>query len=157
MGTHSRLQGTLDAAFGSLKSTMQNRAVELMPQEVGRVVFIGHGTARIEGLPGVGSHELIRFPGDRFGMAFNLDPNDVGVILLDRVEGLQAGDEVNRTQRVLDVPVGEALLGRVSTALDARSTTWERSMRFVVCQSNNRHTRSWSGRRSRFRYKQASK
>lgn len=107
------LHTVLDHAFGVLDRVVEAHRAELAPEEVGRVVFVGHGTARVEGLPGVGSEELVRFPGDLLGMAFNLDPNEVGVILLDHGEQLSAGAEVLRTQRVLDVPVGDTLLGRV--------------------------------------------
>lgn len=96
-----------------LHGVVQSHHKTLIPEEVGRITFVGHGMVRVDGLPGVGSQELVRFPGDRLGMAFNLDPHEVGVILLDNSEGLQAGAEVHRTQRVLDVPVGEAMLGRV--------------------------------------------
>ncbi len=107
-----QLHEVLDQTFGLLDRVVASHQSQLVPEEVGRVVFVGHGTARVEGLPGVQSQELVRFPGDRLGMAFNLDPQEVGVILLDKGEGLHAGAEVRRTQRVLDVPVGEALLGR---------------------------------------------
>ena len=99
--------------FAAFSHLQQKPTARLEPEEVGRVVSIGHGTARIKGLPGVRSHEVVRFPGDRLGLAFNLDPQDVGVILLDSVIGLRTGDEVRRTQRVLDIPVGDAMLGRV--------------------------------------------
>ncbi len=108
-----QLHEVLDEAFGLLGRVVDAHRLELVPEEVGRVVFVGHGTVRVEGLPGVRSQELVRFPGDRLGIAFNLDPQEVGVILLDKGEGLYAGAEVRRTQRVLDVPVGETLLGRV--------------------------------------------
>lgn len=108
-----QLHKVLDEAFGLLARVVESHRSELVPEEVGRVVFVGHGTARVEGLPGVGSQELVQFPGDQLGMAFNLDPEEVGVVLLDKGEGLHAGAEVRRTRRVLDVPVGDALLGRV--------------------------------------------
>lgn len=73
--------------------------------------------AQVSGLPEVKSEELISFPGGLYGMAFNLDPTQVGVVLLDRSENLAAGVEVTRTMRVLDVPVGPALLGRVVDGL----------------------------------------
>jgi len=107
------LHDALDRAFGVLDQVVAAHETRLVPQEIGRVVFVGHGTARVEGLPGVRSEELVRFPGDRLGMAFNLDPHEIGVILLDHGEELAAGEEVLRTQRVLDVPVGDTLLGRV--------------------------------------------
>ena len=71
------------------------------------------GIAQISGLPGVGYEELVRFSGGVLGMAFNIDEDEVGVILLGDFQDLHAGDEVQRTGRVLDVGVGEGLLGRV--------------------------------------------
>lgn len=85
----------------------------LVPEEVGRIVSVGQGIAHVVGLPGVQSNELLHLSDNLYGLAFNLDPNEIGVILLDHPEGLKAGDEVRRTQRVLDIPVGESLLGRV--------------------------------------------
>lgn len=89
----------------------------LAPKEIGTIKFVGEGIARVDGLPTVKSEELVRFPGGRLGMAFNLDPEEVGIILLDESEQLEAGDEAHPTGRVLDVPVGEALLGRVIDAV----------------------------------------
>ncbi len=89
----------------------------LEPTEVGTLRSMGQGIASVSGLPGVGLMELLRFPGDRLGLAFNLDPDEIGVILLDRSTSLRAGSEVRRTHRVLDVPVGDALLGRVVDAV----------------------------------------
>lgn len=85
----------------------------VLPHEVGTLVEVEDEVAWVSGLPGVGADELISFPGQRRGMAFNLDPHRIGVILLDAPRGLDAGDPVRRTHRVMDVPVGEALLGRV--------------------------------------------
>ncbi len=81
--------------------------------EVGEVIRIGEGVAIVRGLPGVQVEELLRFTGNRLGLAFNLDPNEVGAIMLDPESGIEAGSSVHRTGRVMDVPVGEALLGRV--------------------------------------------
>jgi F-type H+/Na+-transporting ATPase subunit alpha len=82
-------------------------------EEYGVVTYVGAGVARVRGLPNVQSEELVRFEGDLLGMTFNLDPDDVGVILLDDASGVESGSEVLRTNRVLDTPVGEGLLGRV--------------------------------------------
>lgn len=95
---------------------LQTRA-ELTLEEVGEVVFVAHGIARVNGLPGVRAQELVRFGSGQMGMAFNLDPEEVGVILLDSDEDLSAGSTVYRTGRVLDVPVGSSLLGRVVDSL----------------------------------------
>ena len=113
MNNHSPLHQTLDRTFSLLQRVRTAHEAKLVPEEVGRVTFVGHGTARVEGLLGVRAQELVRFPGDRLGMAFNLDPEEVGVILLDHGASLSAGAEVRRTHRVLDVPVGETLLGRI--------------------------------------------
>ncbi len=107
------LRETLEQAFASAQQALESHRPELEPQEIGHVTFVSQGTARVAGLPRVRSEELVRFSGERLGMAFNLDPREVGVILLDHGEGLTAGAEVRRTQRVLDVPVGDALLGRI--------------------------------------------
>lgn len=107
------LQAVLDETFALYDRVLESNRAELKSQEIGVVRFIGSGIARVEGLPGVQSEELVRFPGNVLGMAFNLDPEEVGVILLGDSTALKAGDEVRRTGRVLDVPVGNALLGRV--------------------------------------------
>ena len=103
----------LDATLTVVRDTAAEHPPEVVLRETGRVVAVGEGIARVEGLPSVQSEELLRFPAGGHGMAFNLDPDELGVILLDESERLEAGDMVQRTGRVLDVPVGEALLGRV--------------------------------------------
>jgi F-type H+-transporting ATPase subunit alpha len=82
-------------------------------QEIGTITKVSLGVATITGLPGVGFEELIRFKNGMLGIAFNVDETEVGVILLGEYEALHAGDEVTRTGRVMDVAVGDALLGRV--------------------------------------------
>ena len=86
---------------------------DLQPVEIGTVTFVGRGVVRVRGLPSVQSEELVRFHNHRLGLAFNLDPEQVGIVMLDESEHLHAGDEVRRTNRVLDIPVGDDLLGRV--------------------------------------------
>lgn len=85
--------------------------------DVGKVIEVGDGIAHITGLRGVGSQELVRFGSDYFGVAFNLRSNEVGCILLDPEAEIEEGMEVHRTNRQLQVPVGEALLGRIVNAL----------------------------------------
>jgi len=82
-------------------------------RETGCISQTSPGVARVQGLPGVGYEEIVRFPGDIEGIALDIDENSVGVVLLDDYSQLQAGDEAGRTGRVMDVPVGESLLGRV--------------------------------------------
>jgi len=82
-------------------------------REVGRVIEVGDGIARVYGLSGVMSGEMIEFPGEIFGLAFNLEENSVGVIILGDYLKINEGDEVRSTGRLLSVPVGDAVLGRV--------------------------------------------
>jgi F-type H+-transporting ATPase subunit alpha len=88
-------------------------------QEVGIVQSIGHGIARVSGLPGIRAEELIRFAGGVCGMVLDIEPTDVGVVLLGAQERLSAGAEARRSRSVLDVPVGPELLGRVVNPLGA--------------------------------------
>ena len=103
--------------YGAMEDAAASPALTLRPRERGVVRSVGEGVVRVGGLARARADELLRFPGDRFGTVFNLDPDEVGVILMDPGEGLEAGDRVERTGRVLDVPVGEALLGRVVDGL----------------------------------------
>jgi F-type H+-transporting ATPase subunit alpha len=110
------MRAVLDETLEALERVSRTRRTELRVEEYGEVLSVGHGVARAKGLPGVRSEEVVRLPNDLLGMAFNLDPDEVGIILLDEGPGLAAGEEVRRTRRVVDVPVGEALLGRVIDA-----------------------------------------
>src|SRR6187551_1229657 len=82
-------------------------------REVGRVLEVGDGIARVYGLSGVMSGEMVEFPGGVIGLAFNLEENSVGVIILGDYLKIQEGDEVKSTGRLLSVPVGQAVVGRV--------------------------------------------
>jgi F-type H+-transporting ATPase subunit alpha len=106
------LTAALGDTFAAFDRVLENHRAELALRQIGKVKQIGHGIARVSGLPGAKSEELIRFPGDVLGVVFNLDPDEIGIILLGEGRHLRAGDEVQRTGRVLDVGVGEALLGR---------------------------------------------
>lgn len=107
----------LDHTFSILDHALEEFRPELKAHEVGAVKYVSQGISRVEGLPSVRSEELVRFPGNLLGMVFNADPTEVGVILLDESGTLRAGAEVRRTGKILDVPVGEALLGRVVDAM----------------------------------------
>lgn len=113
MSVRNELNTVLDEAFTTFYRVIKEHHYEPTAHETGTVKFVGRGIALIEGLPGVKSEELIIFPGNLYGMVFNLDPQEVGVVMLSKSEGLQAGSKVTRVGRVMDVPVGEALLGRV--------------------------------------------
>jgi F-type H+-transporting ATPase subunit alpha len=110
------LRDMLDDIFVSLAQALEACETTLTVQEIGALTYVGQGVARVSGLPGVQSEELVRFPGGLLGMTYNLDPDEVGVILLGDRSDLVAGAEVRRTGRVVDVPVGDALLGRVVDA-----------------------------------------
>jgi len=107
------LQGVFERAFADIRQGCEDFTPQLVPHEVGTVTSVSTGIARVSGLPGVGFEELLKFPGGVFGIAFNLDEEDIGVVLLGDYWHLHAGDEVERTGRVMDVAVGDALLGRV--------------------------------------------
>ncbi len=104
-------------AFGAaVERALRQQHTELALAEVGEVVEVGEGFALVDGLPGVQAEELVRFLGGRRGLAFNLDREQVGVMLMDPGEAIHAGDRVQRTHRVMDTPVGAGLLGRVVDA-----------------------------------------
>jgi F-type H+-transporting ATPase subunit alpha len=111
------LQSILDTTFTHLDQGLKSFKPELKADEVGTVMSIGQGVARVEGLPHARSEELLSFTGSSMGTVFNVDSTGIGVVLLDQCEDVKAGSEVHPTGRVLDVPVGEALLGRVVDAL----------------------------------------
>ena len=107
------LQKVFDSAFAGISQVREAFTPQLRPREVGTISSVATGIAKVSGLPGVGFDELVRFPGDVLGIAFNVDEDEVGVVLLGEYWHLHAGDEVERTGRVMDVTVGEGLLGRV--------------------------------------------
>ena len=86
-------------------------------EEIGEVSFIGDGIARVIGLTNVMAGELVEFDNGAYGMAQNLEKNDVGVIIFGSYENIHEGEPVKRTGRILNVPVGDALIGRVVDAL----------------------------------------
>ena len=107
------LESGLDRAFSGLREAREAFSPQLILREVGTVTNVSIGIATVSGLPGVGFDELVRFPRGLLGIAFNVDEDEIGVILLGDYQDLHAGGEVERTGRVMDVAVGEGLLGRV--------------------------------------------
>ncbi|MEO9146205.1 MAG: alternate F1F0 ATPase, F1 subunit alpha [Ginsengibacter sp.] len=99
--------------FSQLDKSIENFHFPMKPHEVGLVMSVSTGIVKVSGLPGAGFEELLKFPGDLFGIAYNIDEDEIGVILLGKDSLLKAGDEVERTGRVMDIPVGNALIGRV--------------------------------------------
>ncbi len=111
--TESSLESLFDLAFDGLSKGCDKISPQLTFRETGTIISLYTGIARVSGLPGVGFEELIEFPGDVFGIAFNVDEKEIGVVLLGEYSHLNAGDEVSRTNRVMDVAVGDRLAGRV--------------------------------------------
>jgi F-type H+-transporting ATPase subunit alpha len=86
-------------------------------EQVGRIIEVGDGIARVSGLPGAAVNELLEFEGGELGLALNLDEESIGAVVLGEVDELQEGQTVRSTGRILSVPVGDALLGRVVNPL----------------------------------------
>ncbi|ATY86241.1 F0F1 ATP synthase subunit alpha [Kyrpidia spormannii] len=100
-----------------IKQQIENYDAELEVYDVGTVIYVGDGIARIHGLANAMAGELLEFPNGQMGMALNLEEDNVGCIVLGTVEGIKEGDQVKRTGRIVEVPVGEALIGRVVNPL----------------------------------------
>ncbi|HWD25713.1 MAG TPA: F0F1 ATP synthase subunit alpha [Rhizomicrobium sp.] len=96
-----------------LKREIQNFGAEAEVSEVGQVLSVGDGIARVYGLDNVQAGEMVEFPGGIMGMALNLENDNVGVVIFGTDQGIKEGDTVKRTRSIVDVPVGRALLGRV--------------------------------------------
>ena len=111
------LNNLLKNTFGRLEEGVKDFDFPFVPREVGYVTGVATGIVKVSGLPGAGFEELLKFPGNLFGIAYNIDKDEIGVILLGEDTLLNAGDEVERTGRVMDVPVGDALIGRVINPL----------------------------------------
>jgi F-type H+-transporting ATPase subunit alpha len=110
------LKDTLISTHSVIDTALQKRTSKLNIEEIGTVISIGSGIARVSGLADVQADELVEFSGGILGIAFNLDEHEVGVVMLGSSENIPAGSRVRRTGRVVDVPVGEGLLGRVIDA-----------------------------------------
>src|SRR5208282_5235435 len=110
-------QQDFDSAFAGIRQVREAFTPQLTPREVGIVTNVSTGIATLSGLPGVGYEELVKFRDDLLGIAFNVDQDEIGVILLGEYQDLHAGDEVERTGRVMDITVGDGLLGRVINPL----------------------------------------
>jgi len=111
------LQNLLEHTFDGINQSLDSYVPRLIPREVGIITTLTTGIVKVSGLPGVGFEELLKFPGDLYGIAFNVDEDEIGVVLLGEYWHLHTGDEVERTGRVMDVPVGDSLIGRVITPL----------------------------------------
>ena len=100
-----------------IKQQIQGYDTQVELRETGTVLSAGDGVVRIHGLDQVASGELLQFPDDVFGLALNLEEDNVGAAVFGEVQAIKEGDEVRRTGRIAEIPVGEAMLGRVVNAL----------------------------------------
>src|SRR5512142_1358252 len=101
------LQGTLERTFTGIAHSRETLTPQLLPREVGTLTSVSTGIARVSGLPKVGYEEVVKFSGDLYGIAFNVDEEEVGVVLLGDYWQLHTGEEVERRGHVMDVPVGD--------------------------------------------------
>src|SRR5208282_2894764 len=100
-----------------LREQIANYEQTVTVDEVGTIISVGDGIARVHGLAKVMAGEMLAFPHDMFGIALNLEEEEVGVVLLGESSELKEGDVVKRTNTIMSVPVGEALVGRVVNPL----------------------------------------
>jgi len=106
---------TLDTGdiAAALRSNLEGWSPSLESETMGFVLSIGDGVARVAGLPNAMASELLEFPGGLLGVALNLDEDSIGTVILGDASGIEEGDEVRSTGKVLSIPVGDELLGRV--------------------------------------------
>src|SRR3712207_1229853 len=101
-----------------LRDQIGNYAVDVDVAEIGTIVSIGDGIARVHGVERTMAGEMLEFPHGVFGIALNLEEESVGAVLLGDYTEIREGDTVKRTNRIISVPVGEELVGRVVNALE---------------------------------------
>jgi F-type H+-transporting ATPase subunit alpha len=128
-----------DEIVSVIQQEIEHYESQIDVREVGRVLEVGDGIARVYGLSGVMAGEMVEFPGGTIGLAFNLEEHSVGVIILGDFLSIQEGDEVKSTGKLLSVPVGEAVIGRVvdplGNPLDGKGpivTTERRPVEFMA-------------------------
>jgi F-type H+/Na+-transporting ATPase subunit alpha len=106
-----------DEIRGALERYVSSYTPEISREEVGVVTYAGDGIAQVEGLPSAQANELLEFEDGTLGVSLNLDVREIGVVVLGEFAGIEEGQQVKRTGRVLSVPVGDAFLGRVVNPL----------------------------------------
>ena len=100
-----------------IKDQIKRYAADMEVSEVGTVIQVADGIARVHGLENAMQGELLEFPGEVYGMVLNLEEDNVGAVLLGSQHNISEGDIVKTTGRVVEVPVGDAMIGRVVNAL----------------------------------------
>src|SRR6266404_9804811 len=100
-----------------IREQIENYESKIQVDEVGTVISLGDGIARVHGLDKVMAGEMLEFPHQIYGIAMNLEEDQVGVVILGDYQEIKEGDQVKRTGKIMSVPVGDALIGRVVNAL----------------------------------------
>ena len=108
---------SINSIVEELKKNISSFEKQVEVEEVGTVIEVGDGIARLSGLEKCQASEMLEFPGGTFGVALNLEEDTVGSIVLGNFHKIKQGDTVRATGKILSVPVGEALIGRVVDAL----------------------------------------
>jgi F-type H+-transporting ATPase subunit alpha len=129
------LTSVLEDVSENVEKLVETYSPALIPEEIGRIRFVGQDIVRAEGLGRVKTEELVILGSNVMGMVFDILPDRIGIVLLESGDNLRAGDEVSRTGKILDVPVGDSLLGRVldpmGRPLDGLGPVKEESRRLV--------------------------
>jgi F-type H+/Na+-transporting ATPase subunit alpha len=107
----------VDEIAAAIRSHVGNFKPELDKAQVGRILEVGDGIARVSGLPDTAVNELLEFEGNTFGLALNLDEDSIGAVILGEADQVEEGQTVRNTGRILSVPVGDSLIGRVVNGL----------------------------------------
>ena len=130
-----------DRIAEALRRNVESWKPSMEREEVGRVVEAGDGIARVKGLPRAMANELLEFKAGLLGLAFNLDEDEIGCVILGESDSIQEGDLVKQTGRILSVPVGEGFLGRVidplGEPLDGRGAIAAEGRRILEVQAPN--------------------
>jgi F-type H+-transporting ATPase subunit alpha len=113
----SELQIDTQEIANAIRSRLEGFTPSLTSGQVGRIIEVGDGIARVAGLPNAAVNELLEFEGGSVGLALNLDEESIGAVILGDVEHIEEGQAVKATGRILSMPVGDAVLGRVLNAL----------------------------------------
>ena len=140
-----------------IKKQLQGYEAAVDLQEAGRVLEVGDGIARIYGLEGAMAGELLQFPGDVYGLVLNLEEDNVGAVLLGSDTLIKEGDHVTRTKRIAQVPVGEALTGRVVDALGQPVDGKDQSPPASSARSSATPPAWWTDAPSRSRFRRGSR
>ena len=119
-----------------IKEQIKHYSTRLEVSDVGTVIQVADGIARIHGLEKAKQGELLEFPNEIYGMVLNLEEDNVGAVLLGDTKNINEGDTVKTTGRVVEVPVGDVMLGRVVMRSASQSTAKDRSTRQNTVRSS---------------------